>query len=220
MSKYLVIVVLLVGCGGGDKCEKAFDKMAAMDKGKGKLGDKAKAVEKCKAELKDHPDQEKMLDCIVAVKGDLTTADLSKCAQLDSKDFDDYKNRSKATEAKLQLNKLGKNAKRIVVETGAFPKGKVGPSPAAECCGAAQDHKCPVDAKAWADPVWQAMEFSIDEPSLYRYSYESTDGKTFTATAIGDADCDSTMATYTLTGKLDASGNPSVDLTEPPKGTY
>jgi hypothetical protein len=218
MMKHLVIVALLVGCGSGDKCEKAFDKMSAMDKGKGKLGDKSKAVEKCKAELKDHPEQEKMLDCIVAVKGDLTVEDLTKCAKLDSKDFDDYKNKSKATEASLQLNKIGKRAKVAFVETSEFPKGKVGPSPATECCSQ-PDHKCAVDAKAWDDPVWKALDFQMDEPGLYRYSYESTDGKTFTATAIGDADCDQAMATFTLTGKSD-NGNPSVDLQKPPTGVY
>src|SRR5260221_136399 len=188
MLKHVVIAALLVGCGSGDKCEKAFDKMSKVG-GKG-MGDKAKAVEKCKAELKDHPDQEKMLDCIIAVKGDPTVEDLSKCAQADSKDFEAYKNKSKATEASLQLNRIGKSAKRMFGETGAFPKGKVGPSPANECC-AQPDHKCAVDAKAWQDPVWTAMEFAVDEPGRYRYSYESADGKSFTALAVGDADCDS-----------------------------
>ena len=75
--------------------------------------------------------------------------------------------------------------------------------------------KCPVDAAAWKDPVWTALEFSIDEPSAYHFSYES-DGKTFTALAVGDRDCDQQNATFTLKGTPD--GN--TELTQPPKGTH
>jgi hypothetical protein len=59
------------------------------------------------------------------------------------------------------------------------------------------------------------MEFQIDEPFRYRYSYES-DGQTFTATAVGDPDCDGKPGTYTLTGSVD-NGNPKVELKEPAK---
>src|SRR6266478_1926075 len=61
-----------------------------------------------------------------------------------------------------------------------------------------------------SDPVWTALEFQIDEPNLFHYSYES-DGKTFKATAVGDLDCDGKPSTYTLDGKSE-NGNPSVTL--------
>jgi hypothetical protein len=68
------------------------------------------------------------------------------------------------------------------------------------------------------NPVWHALDFEIDEPSLFRYSYES-DGKTFTAKAVGDLDCDGIEITYELNGKIDpATRNPVITLTEPPVG--
>lgn len=224
MIRYVVVAVLLVGCGG-DRCEKVYDKLApAMEKEmKGKPLDKAKMVGKCKDDLKAHPEQAKMLDCILAISGTPSIEDLSKCSEQAGKgSFEDYKNKSKMSEASLQLNKIGKRAKTAFIETSEFPKGKVGLTPANECCfGNGSGNvggKCPVDAKAWQDPVWQALDFQIDEPSLYRYSYES-DGKTFTALAVGDADCDTNMATFTLRGTAD-NGNPAVNLEMPPKGSY
>ena len=91
--------------------------------------------------------------------------------------------------------------------------------PAKSCCGQPQN-KCAPDPDAFAkDPVWTALDFSIDEPTMYQYRYHS-DGKTFLAEAIGDADCDGAMATYKLEGSLDAGGNPRVTLTPPPAGVY
>ena len=129
--------------------------------------------------------------------------------------FMDYMKRSKKTEASLQLNKIGKNAKRAYAETSEFPRGTAPLVTAAPCCG--QDmNRCQSTAKDWQHPVWQALDFEIDEPSLFQYSYES-DGKTFTAKAIGDLDCDGIMITYQLDGKAE-NGNPTVTLTEPPVG--
>jgi len=138
----------------------------------------------------------------------------------------------KVKEAELQLNTLAKKAKVVFAETGKFPVGtaKVLPARTAEykdmggCCGSKSsgdtvDNKCPV-SKEWAsDPVWKALAFSIDEPSNYRYKYESADGTSFTATAAGDADCDGDEATYVLKGTA-ANGTPTVELVQPPKGKY
>jgi hypothetical protein len=66
--------------------------------------------------------------------------------------------------------------------------------------------------------VWQALDFALDEPHLYRYSYES-DGKAFTAKAVADLDCDGVEVAYVLTGKLDADGNLSTDIDEPRPNT-
>jgi hypothetical protein len=222
MIKYILGAVLLVACGGGDKCERAYKKLLEMEKAEGKGGkDDAfvqGAIQKCKDGLKDHPEQGAMLDCIIAVNGTPTVADLDRCTKAAGKgSFSDYQKKGKASEASLQLNRIGKRAKMAFAEAGEFPKGKVALSPATECC-ASPGAKCPVDPKAWEDPVWKALEFAVDEPSVYRYSYES-DGKTFTALAVGDADCDTNMATFTLKGTVD-NGNPTVELTEPPKGTY
>jgi type II secretory pathway pseudopilin PulG len=130
--------------------------------------------------------------------------------------FMDYSHRSRKTEAALQLDRIGKNAKRVYVETSAFPKGSAPLTPPAPCCGQ-PNNRCPASPALYAaDPVWQALDFQIDEPTLYQYSYSaSPDGTSFIAKAVGDLDCDGTFITYELRGTT-ANGYPSVTLIEPP----
>jgi hypothetical protein len=130
--------------------------------------------------------------------------------------FMDYMKKSKRTEASLQLNKLAKNLKVAHVTDGAFPKGKVGPTPAKSCCE--QGGKCAPDPAAWSDPVWQALDFTIDEPHLFRYSYES-DGKTAVVTAHGDLDCDGQEIQWVTTGNIGPDGNPSFTMVAPAPNT-
>src|SRR6185436_11118740 len=107
--------------------------------------------------------------------------------------------------------------KRAYFENGAFPNGRAALTPPTTCCGQPNNH-CVTSLDDWRkNPVWAALDFEIDEPSLFRYSYES-DGKTFTAKAVGDLDCDGTEVEYVLTGKVDAQGNPSAELREPAPG--
>jgi hypothetical protein len=127
--------------------------------------------------------------------------------------FMDYMKRSKKTEASLQLNKLGKNAKRAYAETSSFPVGSAPLTPPTPCCGQPNNHCAAVPALYEADPVWRALDFQIDEPTLFQYSY-SSDGQHFVAKAIGDLDCDGVFITYELTGDA-LNGNPRVVLTEP-----
>jgi type IV pilus assembly protein PilA len=130
--------------------------------------------------------------------------------------FMDYMKRSKKTEAALQLNKIGKNNKRVYSETSAYSTvaGAALPTPiGVGCCGAASNNHCPVSAGWATDPGWKALDFQIDEPSLFFYTYAGT-ATTFTATAQGDLDCDGTPIVYTLSGTA-VGGNPAVVLTEP-----
>lgn len=125
--------------------------------------------------------------------------------------FLDYMKKSKTTEAALQLNKLGKNAKTFYITNAQFPKGMAPLTPSAPCCGQPNNKCAPAD---WSADVWKALDFQIDRPTLFQYSYAS-DGDTFNATAVGDLDCDGIFITYTLSGTAD-QGNPHVRLTEPP----
>ena len=131
--------------------------------------------------------------------------------------FMDYMKRSKKTEASLQLNKIGKNAKRVYSENSAYISGSAGPTPGKPgtggCCGGPNNHCAAVPATFAADPVWKQLDFQIDEPSLFYYNYAGTT-TTFTALATGDLDCDGTEIIYTLTGTA-AAGNPAVQITEP-----
>ncbi len=133
--------------------------------------------------------------------------------------FMDYMKRSKKTEASLQLNKIGKNAKRVYSETSSYPTtaGNRLPKDADGCCagGGTEKNHCKADPAAFAaDAGWKELDFQIDEDSLFTYKY--TGGAAdFTALASGDLDCDGTPIVYTLTGKA-LAGNPAVELKEPP----
>ena len=133
--------------------------------------------------------------------------------------FTDYMKKSKQSEAGLQLNRLGKRAKIAYGENGEFPKGTVPLTPAAECCSQ-PGAKCAPSPAEWNNPVWQALDFEVDEPSSYRFDYSSSDGKSFVAHAVGDLDCDGVPATYELDGTIDVAGNPAITLIAPPRGTY
>jgi Tfp pilus assembly protein PilE len=129
--------------------------------------------------------------------------------------FMDYMKRSKQSEAALLLNKIGKNAKRAYAETGKYPAGRSPLTPAQPCCGQPNNH-CPAAPSLYAaNPVWAALDFQIDEPTLFQYSYSATaDGQRFIAKAVGDLDCDGVFITYELTGTV-SNGSPTVTLTEP-----
>jgi hypothetical protein len=126
--------------------------------------------------------------------------------------FMDYMKKSKRTEASLQLDKLGKNAKVYALTNAEFPAGDAGPTPAGPCCQG-PGGRCAIDGSGWQQATWQALDFEIDEPNLFQYSYHS-DGKTFTAQAVGDPGCSGASVTYKLEGKLD-NGTPQLTLTGP-----
>lgn len=87
MLKYLGMVVFIFGaaCSKGDKCERAYDKIAPLmkalekDSKRDDKDDRATMVGKCKADLKDHPDREKVIDCILGVSGELTMEKMAGC---------------------------------------------------------------------------------------------------------------------------------------------
>ena len=231
MIKLAIACVLLVlGCKKPDDCERAANAVmrAAKDMpgAAGKRVDdlKSSIIAACRKDLAEFK-KDKDMQCVIASKNEDEENACLKSA------FEDYMHKSKKSEAELQLNAIGKKAKIVAGETSAFPIGTAKTLPASPdasfkgCCGgkstgAAVDNKCPPSADWASDPVWKTLEFTIDEPTTYRYTYESTDGKSFTATAAGDADCDNEEAVFTLTGKLDASGIPVTELAKPPAGKY
>jgi prepilin-type N-terminal cleavage/methylation domain-containing protein len=134
--------------------------------------------------------------------------------------FMDYMKRSKKTEASLQLNKIGKNAKRAYLENSQFVTGTAAqlPTPAAggTCCGAAgaTPNHCAAAPSAWTgNSVWKALDFEIDEDTLFVYDYNGAN-TTFVAKATGDLDCDGTAIVYTMNGTA-VDGSPAVSITEP-----
>jgi len=148
--------------------------------------------------------------------------------------FLEYMKRSKTSEASLNLNKIAKAAKRVKGDIGSYPDkdGAVAPGfiTGNSCCGGVGgtqtnkggtvNNKCTADPDKFLDKAgWQQLEFSMDEASIYNYSFKG--GATaFTAYAIGDADCDTKIATYTLNGTVTTAGNPQTDIVPPASGTY
>ena len=122
--------------------------------------------------------------------------------------FMDYMKKSKKTEASLQLNKIMKNSKVHYSTNASYVtnNGAQLPTTMTACKG--------VVTTAWtSDPGWTALDFQIDEPNLFQYTY--TGGTTSaSAIAVGDLDCDATKITYRLT--LSApGGNASGVISEP-----
>ncbi|HEY1815440.1 MAG TPA: prepilin-type N-terminal cleavage/methylation domain-containing protein [Kofleriaceae bacterium] len=150
--------------------------------------------------------------------------------------FLDYMKRAKASEASLNLNKIGKNSKRVFGEIGSFVNAPGAALPAGGggglyCCGGyggvtggtiptTVNNKCTAQPDAFKDGAgWQQLEFSVDEASQYEYSY-ANDSASPTAYALGDVDCDGSAATWTLAITKTSAGNPQVNLIPPPAGVY
>ncbi len=132
--------------------------------------------------------------------------------------FLQYMKRSKASEASLNLNRIGKSLKMFYGENAKLPVGDAPLTPAKHCCGQPAN-KCAPDVAAWhTDKIWSALDMEIDEPTIYQYRYHS-DGKTATVEAVGDADCDGNPATFVLTVTSDG-GQIHEILIPPPSGVY
>jgi len=233
MRKVIALVVVLAACSKKDDCEKLYDKMMSImpDEVKAKAsGKKDEELARCRKDI-DKMKQDPTMKCVLDASGD---DEVKKCV---GEGFSDYKKKSKASEAGLYLNKIGKNAKRLFGEMGTFPTQNGARVPAGggggagnNCCGgkggtkaapgSTVNNKCSADPDAFQkDPGWSALEFSIDEASQYQYSFVGG-AHEFTAYAIGDVDCDGQSATYTLKGTVTSAGNPEVNLTPPPAGVY
>jgi type II secretory pathway pseudopilin PulG len=117
--------------------------------------------------------------------------------------FMDYMKRSKQIESELMLRRLERAAQRYAIENNALPRGSAPLTPATPCCAGPNRH-C-ADLQSWSTPEWQALDIAIEEPHLFQYSYES-DGKTFTARAVGDLDCDGDSISYEIQGVLGDAG--------------
>ena len=134
--------------------------------------------------------------------------------------FLDSMKKAKSSEAKIQLNKVGKASKESYAVRSAFPAVTTGVTPAAGCCAGANQH-CAVVATDWQTANWQALDFEMTEPFLFQYDYTGSgtgSASVFTGHATGDIDCDTTFITYTIAG-VATGGNPALTLTQPPPNT-
>jgi hypothetical protein len=114
-------------------------------------------------------------------------------------------------DARLQLSKLSKTARIYFAMNADFPVGHVGSTPVTPCCRGANG-ECPPQREDWTNPVWQTLDFQIDEPHRFQYTWDS-DGKTFTAKAVGDPECTGNTVTLVLRGTSE-NGVPRMTLSE------
>ena len=129
--------------------------------------------------------------------------------------FVNYQRKAKAVEAELELRRIGHAAIMYFDEHGRFPAAAAGPTPATPCC-AGPDHKCASVIDDWAAEPWRTLGVTMLEPHRYQYTFTpGADGTSFTATAIGDLDCDGEEVVFTLRGSVQ-DGNPVVTDIERP----
>jgi hypothetical protein len=102
-------------------------------------------------------------------------------------------------EAEVQLERIGRAAGTYYVTNGKFPAGTAATLPARPCC-TNRDHKCEVTSSWDDDPVWRELDFEVYGSSYFQYRYEGT-AESFTATAVGDLDCDGNTITYRIVGR-------------------
>ncbi|HUH03050.1 MAG TPA: hypothetical protein VML75_13730 [Kofleriaceae bacterium] len=122
---------------------------------------------------------------------------------LTTRSFEQYVNKSKTSEVRLHLLQIQRGARMYFEDQGQLP-GSAALTPASPCC--TQSGKCQPDQTAWdSDPSWRALEFAVYSPHYYQYEYElDADGQGFTARAHGDLDCDGSMSTFEVFGRIEA----------------
>jgi type IV pilus assembly protein PilA len=134
--------------------------------------------------------------------------------------FMKYIRRSKTAEATMNLRKIFDSSVSYFNEEHAARTGDilprqfpvaVGSTPGTKACTNGSSQKIQPNAQVFSIATWQALNFSVDDPFYYQYTYESN-GSTgvsskFTARANGDLDCDNTLSTFERIGTVDAANN-------------
>jgi len=112
--------------------------------------------------------------------------------------FVDYLRKSKKTEAQLELKNIATKCRDYTTPQPQFPPSSTMNFPGVD--GGACPNKFPiVPASTWfTDPAWSALEFHVDEESLFTYHWVRTATTAGYATAVGDLDCDTTKISYSL----------------------
>jgi prepilin-type N-terminal cleavage/methylation domain-containing protein len=78
-------------------------------------------------------------------------------------------------------------------------------------CGCLTGSRCPGGSTVWgADPVWQALNFSLPDPHNYLPGYSGSgvgSSAQFTAFAKGDLNCNATHSTFSRQGAINTNGD-------------
>ncbi|MSP90879.1 MAG: prepilin-type N-terminal cleavage/methylation domain-containing protein [Myxococcales bacterium] len=131
--------------------------------------------------------------------------------------FSKYMRSAKAAEANEMLDLIKKGSAtyyttpRSEAGTGKkfecqFPTTVANVTPnGTSCCDTALDadgdDRCDSSSGAWNNATWSALKFAVTDQHYFQYLYESTGTQktaTFTASAFGDLDCDTTKSTFQM----------------------
>ena len=131
--------------------------------------------------------------------------------------FMKYISKSKSGEARQFVKKISDGARAYFLDPNyrrnsivpirpQFPAPTQAPTPAiGSCCSTGS--KCAPDASQWDNDVWTALQFSVDDPHFYSYSFavDNTVGsEAYTARANGDLDCDGDFSTFEMFGVVNS----------------
>lgn len=132
--------------------------------------------------------------------------------------FMKYLKKSKTTEARQMVKKVYLGARAYYMDRSSargmtssplpaqFPGPSVPATPTLGACCSGSNDKCAPSASYWTNPVWVALQFSMDDPHYYQYAYTTPDPQSsFTASAYGDLDCDGVYATFEMQGLVSSA---------------
>jgi type IV pilus assembly protein PilA len=134
--------------------------------------------------------------------------------------FMNYLAKSKGSEAELSLNKIAKASKVYWGEHTSFPPTAATLPTVGACNNTASFNGKSIKDKTYeapttwaADSGWSALDFQVDEPGLFQYTY-TNNTTSASAIAVGDLDCDTNPGTWTLE-MFNNSGQIQTAVTKP-----
>ncbi|HEU5059091.1 MAG TPA: hypothetical protein VFU21_21305 [Kofleriaceae bacterium] len=232
MARNLLLILLAAAaaCGGEPSPEAVCDHMMAVAKKTGvpiaAEGDpKARCVEKQKR-MKEKIGAEawgKVATCIMGksdIRAMMDGCDPERAPAAGGVDLggaEEYIRKSKGSEAQTSLRMMELGARQFAeagaVEAGSmqaapgFPRASAGPTPPLGTCCKGDRGRCAPDPALWSQPPWSDLDFTIEHPHYFSYEYKAApDGKSFTALAYGDLDCDGDHSTFSLSGTIGPDG--------------
>ncbi len=212
----LGLLAAVAGCGGkpAEDCGAIATRLLPiLSGGQETVGVEVmkNVVDRCQTRSKGSAD-DVLFRCVAAAKDDagIMTCVKDATSVLESaRDTGTKRPSRRAGEAELQMAKLKTNAKAIYTTDASYPVVTAPLTPSTPCCEQ-PGGRCQPNAADWATPAWQALDFQLDEPHDFQYSYQGSNS-TYVAVAIGDPGCSGKPIKLTLSGTA-VGGNPSSSL--------
>lgn len=132
--------------------------------------------------------------------------------------FDKAVRRSKTSEATINLRRIFDGAITSYQSEGVDRAGEgqqskfpttIGATPGENICCDQVGQRCRGDNEAFAQPTWQELQFALDDPHFYWYTFISEGegvAAQFSARSSGNLDCDDDFSTFERIGFVDLLG--------------